>query len=148
MDAFQRDAFQNNAFQMDEETAVEQHGSHRRNRPDYGGYQKQIEREIERHEMKLSEELAKKLEETIADNNAMMRINNNLLQANSNLLSVVQEIKQKAVIVQEKPRMDDAKKAELLLRLAQGKEKKRLEEEARKKEMQKRMANVRKGKGK
>lgn len=42
--------------------------------------------------------------------------------------------------------MDADKKAALLLRLAEGKERKRKEEEVRKKEMQKRMANVRKGK--
>ena len=42
--------------------------------------------------------------------------------------------------------MDAEKKADLLFRIAEGKERKRKEEEVRKKEMQKRMANVRKGK--
>ena len=126
---------------------TEQHGSHLRNRKiDYGLYKAQVINEIERHEMKLSEELAKKLQEQIAFNQAMMQVNNNLLLANNNLLNVVSEIKEKADVVQQKPTMDADKKSALLLRLAEGKERKRREEEAKKKEMQKRMANVRKAK--
>lgn len=120
-----------------------QSGSHRRNNIDYVGYQKIVEMQTERHEMKLSEELAKKLEEQIAFNNAMMIVNTNLLMQNNGLLNVVNEIKDKAVV---KPEMDAKKKQELLQRLAEGKKRKAEEDAKRKKENAKKMAKVRKGK--
>jgi hypothetical protein len=124
------------------------HGSHIRNRDqEWYKVMEQAEADSERHEMKLSEELAKKLQEQIAFNNAMMQVNNNLMLANNNLLGVVGEIQQKADVVPAKKEMDADAKATLLIRLAEGKKRKAEEEAARKKEMQKRMAKVRKGKG-
>lgn len=149
MGGFNSCAFNNAAFYVGSPCGgVIQHGSHRRNRGQqwYREMQSQIEAEAERYEMKLSEELAKKLQEQIAFNQAMMQVNNNLLIANNNILGVVAEIQSKAQVVPDKPKMDDEKKAALLLRLAEGKERKRKEEEARKKEMQKRMAKARKAK--
>jgi hypothetical protein len=123
-----------------------QRGSHRRNRTQewYKAFEVQVGKDIERQEMKLSEELARKLKEQIEFNQAMLQVNNNLLLANNNLLGVVHEIQDKAQVVPTRPQMDPEKKALLLARLHEGKERKRLEAE----KMRQRMSKVRKGKGK
>lgn len=150
--AFQSGAFQSNAFQVCVPDTTIQRGSHRRNkRIDYGGYQKQVQDDIERHEMKLSEELARKLQEQIEFNNAMMVVNANLLKANNNILGVVNEIQQKANVVPQKPEMDPRKKAELTARLEAAraaKEAKKQAEEEKRKQMLKNLAKARKARGK
>jgi hypothetical protein len=126
-------------------------GSHRHNRRDWKEYQGRVEDEAERQEMKLSEELARKLQEQIAFNQAMMQVNNNILLANSNLLSVVSEIQSKSEVVPNKPAMDPKKKEELLLRLEKAREtkneNKRLAEEKRNQQL-KNLAKARKARGK
>jgi hypothetical protein len=130
---------------------ITQHGSARRNRRNWKDYQELVEDEAERHEMKLSEELARKLQEQIAFNQAMMQVNNNILLANSNLLSVVNEIQIKSEVVPNKSAMDPKKKEELLLRLEKAREtkneNKRLAEEKRKQQL-KNLAKARKARGK
>ena len=130
-----------------------QTGSHRRNRTQawYQELANQVTQETERYEMKLSEELAKKLQEQIAFNQAMMQVNNNILLANSNLLGVVAEIQAKANVVPTKPEMDPEKKAILVERLANAraaKDAKKVAEEAKHKQMLKNLAKARKARGK
>ena len=152
--AFDSVAFDDFTFDVCVIAEVEaQHGSHRRNRTQqwYKDFENQVAQDIERHEMKLSEELAKRLQEQIAFNQAMMQVNNNLLLANNNLLGVVSEIQSKAQVVPEKPAMDPEKKAILMERLAaarQAKDAKKAEAEAKHKQMLKNLAKARKARGK
>ena len=114
---------------------------------DWKKYRRELEEQSERYEMRLSEELSKRLEESQQREVAALKISKMLMDTNAFLSETINTIQEKAVVVPPKPPMDAAKKAVLMDRLEMArisKEQKKQEREAFEQQRLKNLAKARK----